>query len=401
MSAMPRIAALDVLRGAAVLGILVANLPGFALPRAAYFSPLAWGGTGTAQVAAWAVTFILVEGKLRALFALLFGASLLLVVRRAEAAGANAVAVHLRRMATLFVIGCAHLYLLWWGDILTQYALIGTVALAFAWLPARLLLLGGAAALALAVLDGAELALAAQAAAPQATPAQAGDWAALSGVFGVPPRSAMLEEIAIARGPWAEAVAWRWTHLASPLRAAWHEGAETLGYMLLGMAGLRSGFLTGDWSARAYRRVALATLTVTLPLHALIAFATWRAGFDLRAVTLASAVLAPALRPFAVAGYAALLLLVRGGAARWLAASGRMALTNYLATSLILCALFDGWGLAQFARWDRAALYWLVPPLWTAMLLGSRWWLARFGYGPAEWLWRSLARGAPQPLRLR
>jgi uncharacterized protein len=157
----------------AVLGILVANLPGFALPRAAYFSPLAWGGTGAADVAVWAATFMLVEGKLRALFAMLFGASMLLVVQRAEAAGEDAVAMHLRRMFWLFAIGCAHLYLLWWGDILNQYALVGTVALAFAWAPTRVLLPAGTAALLLGVLDGAELALAAVAAAPRATPRRA------------------------------------------------------------------------------------------------------------------------------------------------------------------------------------------------------------------------------------
>lgn len=368
-----RIVALDLLRGVAVLGILVANLPGFALPRAAYFSPLAWGGTAAADIAAWALTFVVVEGKLRALFAVLFGASMLLVIQRAEAAGGNPVSVHLRRMAWLFAIGCAHLYLVWWGDILNQYALIGTAALAFAWMPTRVLVLAGAAALLLSALDGAQWVLAAHAAAPQASAAQVHDWQALSAVYGVPPRDAMLREIATLRGPWDAAVAYRWRELASPLLAAWRDGAETMGYMLLGMAGLRSGFLTGDWPRRRYRRLAVVLLGATLPLHALLAWATWRSGFDLRAVTLASGFVAPLLRPFAVAGYVALvLLLVRGRAASLLAAAGRMALTNYLACSIVMTALFDGWGLAQFGAWGRASLYWLVPPAWAAMLLGSR-----------------------------
>lgn len=399
----PRLPSLDVLRGVAVLGILVANLPGFALPRAAYYSPLAWGGTGAADVAAWALTFVVVEGKLRALFALLFGASLLLVVQRAEAAGGNPVAVHLRRMAWLFAIGCAHLYLLWWGDILSQYALVGTLALAFAWAPVPVLLACGGGALALDALNGAELALAAFAAAPRVTPAQIAHWAALSQVFGVPPRGEVAGEIARMRGGWAQAVAWRWRDLPSPLWAAWQVGAETLGYMLLGMAGLRTGLLTGAWPRRPYALVAAGTLALAVSVQALIAWQVWRHGFDLRAVTLASAALAPLVRPLAVLGYVALiLLLVRGRAAAWLAAAGRMALSNYLATSLAMTALFDGWGLAQFAHWDRATLYLLMPLAWAAMLLWSRWWLARFAHGPAEWLWRSLARGAPQPfLRTR
>ena len=82
-----RIATLDFIRGVAVMGILVANLPAFGLPEAAYFSPLAWGGHGPADVAVWFATFVLVEGKLRGLFTLLFGASMLLVIDAARAAG--------------------------------------------------------------------------------------------------------------------------------------------------------------------------------------------------------------------------------------------------------------------------------------------------------------------------
>ena len=96
-----RIAALDVMRGVAVMGILLANLPAFALPEAAYFSPLAAGGDGPAERAAWLANFVFVEGRMRGLFSFLFGASLVLIAERARAAGENDAAVHLRRMAAL------------------------------------------------------------------------------------------------------------------------------------------------------------------------------------------------------------------------------------------------------------------------------------------------------------
>ena len=384
------------MRGAAVMGILVANLPGFALPRAAYFSPLAWGGTGPLDLAAWAITFVLVEGKMRGLFALLFGASLLLVVERADASGQNAAAVHLRRMAALFAIGCAHLYLLWWGDILDQYALIGIVAFLFAAAPTPLLVATGIAGVAVAALDGASLTLAAYAAAPQTSAAQVATWTALSTGWGVPPAGDLAREIAAFRGDWFQGVAWRWERAADPFTTAVRDGAETLGYMLLGMAAYRSGFLTRRWPNRHYRLVALITIPAGLAVHLWLAATTWQSGFDLRRVLLASMLVSPLVRPAMVLGYAALLLLAfrpGGTLSRHVAAAGRMALSNYLATSLVMTFLFDGWGLAQFARWPRGTLYLLVPLAWAAMLLASTWWLRRFAYGPAEWLWRAAARG--------
>ncbi|KQT32925.1 hypothetical protein ASG29_10140 [Sphingomonas sp. Leaf412] len=387
---------MDMIRGAAVMGILVANLPGFALPRSAYFSPLAWGGTTVADLAVWAGTFVLVEGKMRGLFAALFGVSLLLVVDRAERSGADWAAIHLRRMATLFVIGGAHLYLLWWGDILNQYALLGTVAFLFVGAPVRLLVATGAAGIAVAVIDGASLALAAQAAAPRATVSQVATWQSLASGWGVPPPSELRAEIAAFRGPWLQGVIWRWNGSVDPFTTAIRSGAETIGYILLGMAAYRSGFVTLGWARRNYRRIAVATLLPTLAIHVWLAVATWRSGFDLRQVLLASMVVSPMFRPFMVAGYAALLLLAfRPGG--WLstrvAAAGRMALSNYLGTSIVMAFVFDGWGLGQFARWPRAGLCLLVPVAWAAMLWWSTWWLRRFAYGPAEWLWRAAARG--------
>ncbi|MEH3103404.1 MAG: DUF418 domain-containing protein [Sphingomonas phyllosphaerae] len=377
-----RIVALDHLRGAAVLGILIANLPGFALPVAAYFSPAAWGGTTPVDITAWALTYIFVEGKMRGLFAALFGASMLLVIDRADSRGGNGAALHLRRMATLFVVGCAHLYFVWSGDILSLYALVGCIALLFSAAPLRLLLIAAAACLLLALANGLAI---------------AGLGAVVERVFGRSIPADLTREIAAMRAGWRANVAWRWREEAGPFTALLANGPETLAYMLLGMAGLRSGFLTGAWPRRRYAMVAAVALLTTLPIFAMLAAHTIVRDFDAHTVVLASFVVAPVLRPVTVAGYAALLLLtVRNGR---FAAAGRVALSNYLACSIAFTALFYGWGGGQFARWDRAALYLLLAPAWAAMLLWPRWWLARFTHGPAEWLWRCAARGTWIPLR--
>ncbi len=117
-----RIASLDILRGIAVLGILAMNVVGFALPQEAYANPTAYGPAALADLAAWAGAFVLFEGKMRGLFSLLFGASMLLVIERADAAGENSASLHLRRMAWLGIIGLLHFYLVWSGDILFLYA---------------------------------------------------------------------------------------------------------------------------------------------------------------------------------------------------------------------------------------------------------------------------------------
>jgi uncharacterized protein len=122
---------LDAIRGFAVMGILLLNIVGFSMPDAAYVNPAAWGGTDPLNAGVWAVNFVLFDGKMRGLFSVLFGASMLLVMQRAEAAGQNPRSVHLNRMAWLFVIGTAHFILLWWGDILVPYAICGTLALFF------------------------------------------------------------------------------------------------------------------------------------------------------------------------------------------------------------------------------------------------------------------------------
>ena len=136
-----RIASMDVMRGVAVMGILVANLPAFALPAAAYFSPLAWGGSSGANLWVWFATYVLVEGKMRGLFSLLFGASMILVIDRASASGDDPATVHFRRMGTLALIGAVHLYLFWWGDILLHYALVGAIAFLFVRMPTRWLVI--------------------------------------------------------------------------------------------------------------------------------------------------------------------------------------------------------------------------------------------------------------------
>jgi uncharacterized protein len=172
--------------------------------------------------------------------------------------------------------------------------------------------------------------------------------------------------------------------------------------MLLGMAGFRSGFLTGQWSDRPYRRVAALGIGIGAAAFGVLATITWRSGFRLPEVVAGYFAFSGPFRPVMALGYAALIILLfrRPSALRdRLAAVGRAAFTNYLGASIIGAVIFIGLGL--YGQLSRAEAWLLVPVVWLIMLAWSKPWLDRFAYGPFEWLWRSLARWDLQPMRRR
>ena len=252
---------------------------------------------------------------------------MLLVIERADANGGNGAALHLRRMFWLFVIGCLHLYLLWWGDILAHYALVGVIALFFCRQGTRTLVLLAIALLLLSMILNGTTAAALFAAAARTTPTDVALWNAFASAFGNPPHAESLAQVEAIRGSFAHAAAWRWDHAISPLAFLPIGGAETLGAMLLGMAALRSGFVTAAWSRRAYRRVAWLCVGASLLGYAVIGWQTMATGFDQRWVYLGSLVLSEPFRTMGYVGYAALVMLLlrpEGRLTAWLTAAGRM-----------------------------------------------------------------------------
>jgi uncharacterized protein len=403
----PRIVTLDIVRGVAVMGILAMNIVGFALPEQAYVNPMAAGGRGPADIASWALGFVLIDGKMRGLFSFLFGASLLLVIQRAEAKGEPAARIHFRRMAWLLLFGLVHFYFIWSGDILSLYAPVGMIAGLFIERSPRALVRSALILilvqfLMFGYLAGSFYSASAAAAAPGAGADALAGWTQMKSDFVLPP-AALAKAVAVYRGGYVGIVEQRFgDNLLDPLVNVVFFGWETLAYMLLGMAGLKSGFLTGAWPRARYVRAALLGYALSAPAYALFAWAIVRDGFQvpsLFALEFAASVL---VRPPMIVGLAALIILLteRGGPlVDRIAAAGRAAFTNYLGTSLAMTALFYGYGFGLFGLLSRAQLWLVVLPAWAAMLLWSKPWLDRYRYGPFEWLWRSLARGALQPMR--
>ncbi|WP_447760468.1 DUF418 domain-containing protein [Sphingopyxis panaciterrae] len=401
-----RLITLDALRGFAVMGILAMNIVAFAMPEMAYVSPRAYGGETASDVAAWTLGFIFVDGKMRGLFSILFGASMLLIVDRAEASGQDPGSIHYRRMLWLAIFGLCHYFFLWWGDILFLYASVGCIAFGFRKWEARRLIKWAIGLFTLGVLltslfFGSQLAVASFADDPSSPFAEAGrdlraEYDEIDGE--------VADELALYRGPYLPILDERLDSAANPFVGVLMSMLETLPLMMIGMALFRNGFLTGAWTAADYRRTARRCLPPGLFLTLVVAWFQWRSGFDYIVAINAFMAWAQPGRLMMTVAYAALLVLLiqRARTSAWIdriAAAGRAAFSNYLGTSIIMTSVFYGYGLGLFGDVGRWALYLICFGVWGLMLLWSKPWLDRFRYGPLEWLWRSLSRGSLQPMR--
>lgn len=403
-----RIAMLDIVRGVAVMGILAMNIVAFAMPIGAYMNPMAYGSETSIDLAAYAFNFVLIDGKMRGLFSFLFGASMLLVIEKAEAKGQSAASIHYRRMLVLMLFGAIHFYLIWFGDILFGYALIGMIAWFFRNMAPRTLLAIGATFIVVQFLIMAGFASSAQslstaASQPGASAETIQAWKEMSTWVRVPTSAELSEQLGLALGPWSGMVRYQLTeHFWDPLIFSLTFGPETLAYMLFGMAALKTGFLTGGWKEQSYIRVAVGGFLIALPIYFVLVTLIFLDRFSpagLFALSMAATVL---VRPIMIVSVAALIIVLTdqgGKLVERIAAAGRAAFTNYLGTSILMTGLFYGWGLGLFGELSRVQLWLIVIAMWAIMLAWSKTWLDRFEYGPLEWLWRSLSRGSLQPMR--
>ena len=320
----------------------------------------------------------------------------------------DAASIHFRRMFWLLVFGLIHLYLIWFGDILVGYALVGMIAWLFRNKAPAALIRWGIVLVTVQLMVFAALAFGAfylqsAAAAPGAPAEVLTEWHGLETKFGVLAGQPLMAKLAMFQGDYGPLVAYRLSaHATAPIVGLLMFGWETLAYFLFGMVALRNGFLTGGWSDSAYRRTALIGFGIGIPAYALLAWILARDGFSVPMVIAVVMAATVPFRPLMVAATAALIILLtrRGGAlVERIAAAGRSAFTNYLGTSLIMTTLFYGYGAGLFGELSRAELWLPVVAMWVLILLWSKPWLDRFQYGPLEWLWRSLARGSPQKMR--
>ncbi|WP_440976595.1 DUF418 domain-containing protein [Pseudoxanthomonas winnipegensis] len=386
-----RLHLLDALRGFALAGVLLANLREFSL--FSLIEDAQRQALPTAALDRWLGPLIeaLVGGKAMTLFALLFGVGFSLQLQRGV--GAEARARFARRMAVLLVIGLLHAYLLWWGDILRYYAVLGLLLLICRSWSARRLILAGLLVTLLAT--------------PLLQPLFAG-WPARFG-----DGEALLAQVvaAFAGSDWPALLRGNFAYDLYVHVTAWSLVFFTLGRLLLG-AGLGRGgwLLQPEAHRRQWRWLLVACLPAGLLLtafflaldEALMPF--WMFGLDGMPARMLSRFLRNAAYLLTGLGYLSAFVLV-WLQPRWqrrltmLAPVGRMALTHYVAQTLVGVLLFYGVGMGLGPRWGMPGILLAFVLIFALQVAASHWWLARYRFGPLEWLWRCLTYGRLQPWR--
>ncbi|CAN5244497.1 DUF418 domain-containing protein [soil metagenome] len=413
-----RFGSMDVLRGVAVCGILLMNIPLMGMMSDLTRPPLP--ATANIDWIAYTIQDVFFAGSMRGMFTLLFGAGMLIMLRRAdEPGGENAVWAYITRCFALILLGVANFALfLWPGEILFNYGVVGLGLILFRKAPPRVLLTAAAAslviltlALAIPTIDRA----AALREAPAAAAAKAegktltdDQKAALKmqtrGAGFLRPPADKLEKERVQRTRFPGVLIW-----STKFWAEFNLGKvgmfvllESLGFMLIGMFLFQKGVLTGQKSLRFYAALAVGGYGMGLAIRGAIAACQWSTGFELNPEQMlwGSFLYEVGRLPMTVGLLGLVMVLYQTGALGRLAggiqAIGRMALTNYVGQSVIAAILFSGFGL--LGKFGFAQLMGIAALIWIVLGIFSVLWLKRFEMGPLEWLLRMLTYGQRSPI---
>lgn len=410
-----RILQLDVLRGLAVLGIYLVNVISFGLPSGAYPFPTLLGEATQANVVFWAFSEVFVEGTMRGLFSMLFGASALVFLSEARLLGSGIELVdrYYRRTLLLVLFGLIHAYLLLWPfDVLYAYGLFGLFLFPLRKLAAPTLLVIGGLLLVLSDIEiyrfgpdnPGEVTGIGMQSAPNEVDNEAlqrdKQWYLESVLTGLEDDTtlhrASYRQIFVSQVD--DVIDQQSTYLYN------HHVYDIGGMMLIGMALFKLGILSGRRSRRFYLLMACAGYLLGGLARGYAVYAELKTGFDITGLESASSVdydlsrLPVTLGHIGVIG---LLCHIRrfDRVTSLLATVGRLALTNYIMQTVISIFLFFGFGLALFGVFERYELIYVCLAMWVFQISFSAGWLNYFKYGPLEWLWRSLIYAKPQPFR--
>jgi len=383
-----RIDSLDVLRGFAILGILMMNIQSFAMVATAYVNPTLAGPMTGVDFWMWLAGHVLAEYKFISIFAALFGAGIVLMAERAEAAGVDPWRRHRRRMILLGFIGLLHAVFIWYGDILFLYAVAGLIAFAFRHLSNQRLLLWAAGLYMVPVIVGMLITALIQSLPPD-------EYQEMVNELWAPTAASMQTEIQAYLGTYSEQLSQRVDTLLEGylIMLIMEEGWRALAFMLCGMVLYRVGLFTGDWPLERYRRWAMAGFAFGVPLILMGAayniYHEWEMVYGISTGRLFNGMAAPAV----ALGWVCTVIygLKSGWLPRFadrLRAVGKTALTCYLLTSVLCTAVFYGYGLGLFGQLGRPGQWAVMIAVWAILLTLAPLWLRYFSMGPVEWLWR-------------
>jgi uncharacterized protein len=394
-----RIASIDVLRGFALLGILIMNIQSFSMIEAAYLNPTAYGDLSGLNRWVWTLSHILANEKFISIFSMLFGAGIVLMTGRADAGGIRSGGLHTRRSIWLIVIGLLHAYLLWYGDILFTYGVCALIVFSRRKLPPRKLIIAGLIIFSVAFLLFMFFGISLRFWPEESKAESMQNW--------LPSEEAISAELAAYRGTWLEQMRARIPAAVALQTLVFLvlEGWRVCGLMLIGMALFKMGVFSAERSKRFYVAMVGIGYAVGLPLAITGVEKNFAAGWAFEYSMFLGSQFNYWGSLFVALGHVGVVMLacssgLLGRLRRVLAALGRMALTNYLMQTVICVTIFYGHGLGLFGYVERTHQVLIVFAVWAVQLFYSPIWLRHFRFGPAEWVWRSLTYGRRQPMRV-
>jgi uncharacterized protein len=421
VQAKDRIVSIDTLRGVALLGILIMNIIGFGLVNYAYGNPIPEGALAGANFWAYVGANLFFEGALRAIFAMLFGAGVILFTARGDspAAATSLADLYYKRTILLILFGLGDAFLLLWPwDILYIYGVVGlflfplrNVRASRLLIAALVMLVLSAATEGLRWLDLKEMqaeAADAQAALDDDLELDAEQQDAIDAwqeelEWIRPTQEAIEKELTMRRSGYFAVLVGQAPDVieAQTVSVRSFYFWDALITMMLGMSLYKYCVFDASRSRRFYTVMTLLGFAVGLPVNAWELYRFVASDYDIFATIIPTYDLG---RLGCAFGYVGLVMLFcKSGMWIWLKASlaavGRMALTNYLAHSVICGLFFTGAGFGLVGELQRYQLYYVVAGIWLIQLIVSPLWLRYYRFGPVEWLWRSLTYGARQPMR--
>ncbi|MBC7890297.1 MAG: DUF418 domain-containing protein [Ferruginibacter sp.] len=422
-----RIVIIDSLRGIAVLGILMMNIPYFALPSPASDNLAVNNELGTINQHVWYSINWFLEGSQRAIFSMLFGAGIILFITRLEKRieGIMTAEYFIRRQLWLLFFGLVNAFvLLWPGDILFQYAICGIIVFAFRRLSVKALLVAAGISLvlmttrenvdlfrqqkmiskgeAIAKLDTTRVKL---------TDQQKEELGAMTGFKEKSTleskRKEMEKNLRQVRGSYPQ-VYENLSNLSSYFEFyyTYYGLWDILSFMFIGMAFYKGGILTGNAPAKIYWLLCIVGLGAGLAisyfrLHPLL-FTKFNQFDYTKKIPFEYYEISRTFRSLGIFGLI-MLLYKSGSLFGWLfklmRPVGQMAFTNYLMQSLICAIYFYGFGFGRFGYLQRYEIYYVVAAIWFVEIIWSHIWLSYFRFGPLEWIWRSLTYWKRQPMK--
>ncbi len=417
-----RINAVDVIRGVALLGILLMNITGFGLSHA-YSDPSIAGGATGLNLKVWWMNSMFFEGTMRGMFSMLFGAGIVLFTSRSSelTSGITVTDAYFRRLMWLFLFGIIHAYvLLWDGEVLYPYALIGMFAYSFRnWEP-KYLIIGSIFLLIISTALNAkdyfktkstyDKSVAVQTKTAGGQILNKEDSAALESWNGMvadkkPSRDKILEDIEARQKGYFSVMMYKASinQFMQTFIMYRYFFWDMFAMMLLGMAFLKNGILISAKPNRYYITMALVGYALGLTTNFFETGYIVKNQFAVVPMDLAN-ITYDLGRVFTTLGHIALImLLIKSGILPFfqkaLSAVGKMAFTNYIMQSIICNTIFLGFGFGLFGMLQRYELYYIVLGVWIVQLIWSPVWLHYFRFGPLEWVWRSLTYWEKQPFK--